>query len=164
MIPSLNDLLCGHLQKKTLINIAVPSYLGLGASGSSYLKNIFYVNTFNVTEYNKALARGNSPIALSVDLSKKMQMAGWLYWRIYETKFKKSDFYNLFNKNFDTQYGSYMNILNKIGFLKYSKDEIFLTGKGTYWIHAFEDFFSIDYINKLWGTSKYNPWPEKVIL
>ena len=138
--------------------------MGLGASGSSYLKNIFYVNTFNVTEYNKVLAKGNSPIALSIDLSKKMQMAGWLYWRIYETKFKKSDFHNLFNKSFDKQYGSYMNILNKIGYLKYDNDQIFLTDKGTYWIHAFEDFFSIDYISKLWGTSKFNPWPEKVIL
>lgn len=145
-------------------SVTVPSYLGLGASGSSYLKNIFYVNTFNVTEYNKALAKGNSPIALSIDLSKKMQMAGWLYWRIYETKFNKSDFHNLFNTSFDKQYGSYMNILNKIGFLKYDNDQIFLTDKGTYWIHAFEDFFSIDYISKLWGTSKFNPWPEKVIL
>jgi len=145
-------------------SVTIPSYLGLGASGSSYLKNIFYVNTFNVTEYNKVLAKGNSPIALSIDLSKKMQMAGWLYWRIYETKFKKSDFHNLFNKSFDKQYGSYMNILNKIGYLKYDNDQIFLTDKGTYWIHAFEDFFSIDYISKLWGTSKFNPWPEKVIL
>ena len=27
-----------------------------------------------------------------------------------------------------------------------------------------EDFFSIDYINKLWGTSTQNPWPDKVVL
>ena len=35
---------------------------------------------------------------------------------------------------------------------------------GTYWLHAFEDFFSIDYISTLWGTSKQEPWPEKVVL
>ena len=145
-------------------SVTVPSYLGLGASGSSYLKNNFYVNTFNVTEYIKAIEEDNSPIALSIDLSEEMQMAGWLYWRIYETKFKKSDFQYRFNTSFDTKYGIHMKILNQIGFLKNGNDQITLTDKGTYWIHAFEDFFSIDYINKLWGTSKFNPWPETVVL
>ena len=145
-------------------SVTVPSYLGLGASGGSYLKNIFYVNTFNVAEYIKAIKENKSPIALSIDLSEEMQMAGWLYWRIYETKFKKSDFQNRFHVSFDKKYGTYMKILDQIGFLKNSHDQIALTDKGTYWIHAFEDFFSINYINKLWGTSKLNPWPEKVIL
>jgi len=145
-------------------SVSVPSYLGFGASGSSYLKDIFYVNTFNVHEYIKAIQTNKSPIALSVDLSKKMQMSGWLYWRIYETKFSKADFLERFNEDFDSQYGFYMNILKRVGFLKNNENHLQLTDKGTYWIHAFEDFFSIDYINKLWGTSKYDPWPEEVQL
>ena len=79
-------------------SVTVPIYLGLGASGSSYLKDIFYVNTFSVSEYINAINQGKSPIALSIDLSEEMQMAGWLYWRIYETKFKKSDFQNRLNQ------------------------------------------------------------------
>jgi hypothetical protein len=39
-----------------------------------------------------------------------------------------------------------------------------LSDRGTYWLHAFEDIFSIDYISTLWGTSKQNPWPENVML
>lgn len=145
-------------------SVTVPSYIGLGASGGSYLKNIFYINTFNVAEYNKALEKGNSPIALSVDLTEKAQMAGWLYWRIYETKFRKSDFQRRFNYDFDKKYGTYMNLLNQIGFLHNGHDQITLTDKGTYWLHAFEDFFSIDYISRLWGTSKMNPWPDEIVL
>ena len=145
-------------------SVTVPSYIGIGASGATYLRNIFYVNTFNVAEYIKALENGNSPVALSVDLSEQAQMAGWLYWRIYETRFRKSDFQHRFNHSFDTKYGSYMNLLKRIGFLHNGQDLISLTDKGTYWIHAFEDFFSIDYINKLWGTSRFDPWPEKVVL
>ncbi|MEN8119470.1 MAG: coproporphyrinogen-III oxidase family protein [Bacteroidota bacterium] len=145
-------------------SVTVPLYLGLGASGGSYLKDVFYVNTFKVKEYIKAINEGNSPIALSIDLSKEMQMAAWLYWRIYETKFKKSDFQNRFNRSFDEKYGKHMKILNRMGYLRNGHDQIKLSDKGTYWIHAFEDFFSIDYINKLWGTSKINPWPEKVKL
>ncbi len=145
-------------------SVTVPLYLGLGASGSSYLNDIFYVNTFSVKEYVNAISRGQSPIALSIDLSEEMQMSGWLYWRIYETQFKKSAFEKRFNTPFDRKYGRFINILSGIGYLSNGSDQIRLTDKGTYWIHAFEDFFSIDYINKLWGTAKFNPWPEKVIL
>ena len=145
-------------------SVTVPSYIGIGASGGTYLKDIFYVNTFNVTEYNKSLLNGNSTVALSIDLSEKAQMASWLYWRIYETKFRKSDFLRRFNTSFDAVYGSYMKLLKNFGFLVNGDDLVTLTDRGTYWIHAFEDFFSIDYINKLWGASGIDPWPEKVLL
>ena len=91
-------------------------------------------------------------------------MAGWLYWRIYETKFKKMDFNKRFGKDFDSVYGKYMKPLALLGFLKDDGEQVVLTDKGTYWLHAFEDFFSIDYISKLWGTSKQQPWPKKVTL
>ncbi len=145
-------------------SVTVPLYLGLGASGGSYLKDIFYVNTFSVEAYIKAVQEEGSPIALSIDLSEEMQMAAWLYWRIYETRFRKSDFESRFGVSFDQKYGKHINLLSSMGYLSNSGDHIRLSDKGTYWIHAFEDFFSIDYINKLWGTAKFNPWPERVVL
>lgn len=145
-------------------SVTVPLYIGLGASGSTYLKDTFYVNTFSVSEYVKNINTNKSPIALTIDLSVEMQMAGWLYWRLYETRFRKSDFTRRFGKSFDDKYGRYINLLSMAGYLKNGDDEIRLTDKGTYWIHAFEDFFSINYINKLWGTAKYDPWPERVVL
>jgi predicted ATP-grasp superfamily ATP-dependent carboligase len=36
--------------------------------------------------------------------------------------------------------------------------------KGTYWLHSLEDLFSIEYVSRLWGTSKHEPWPERVAL
>ena len=145
-------------------SVTVPSYIGLGASGGSYLRDLFYVNTFSVPEYIEGMKSRRSAITLSLDLTEKMQMAAWLYWRIYETQFVKSDFRKRFNKGFDKIYGHYMNLLNMIGYIKNGQDQIQLTDKGTYWIHAFEDFFSIDYINKLWGTSKNEAWPGHVTL
>jgi len=145
-------------------SVTVPLYVGLGASGSSYLQDIFYLNTFNVAEYIKALESGSMPIALSLDLSENMQMAGWLYWRIYETRFEKSDFKKRFGVDFDRVYGKYVKLLAALGFLKDDGEWIVLSDKGTYWLHALEDLFSIDYISKLWGTSKQEPWPEKLVL
>ncbi len=145
-------------------SVTVPLYIGLGASGGSYLKDVFYLNTFNTAEYIKALENGEMAFALSLDLSEKMQMAGWLYWRIYETRFKKMDFKKRFEKDFDSVYGKYLKPLDLLGFLKDDGEKIVLSDKGTYWLHAFEDLFSIDYISTLWGTSKQEPWPEKVVL
>ena len=146
-------------------SVAVPLYIGLGASGGSYLKDVFYLNTFNVAEYIRALENSKMPIALSLDLTENMQMAGWLYWRIYETRFKRSDFQKRFGREFDRVYGKYMRLFSALGFLKMDDgDEIVLSDNGIYWLHVLQDLFSIEYISQLWGTSKQEPWPEKVVL
>ena len=145
-------------------SVTVPLYVGLGASGGSYLKDVFYLNTFNVAAYIKALEDGRMPIALSMELSEDMQMAGWLYWRIYETKIEKSDFRKRFGKNFDEVYGKYVKLLAAFGFLRDDGERIVLSDAGTYWLHVLEDLFSIEYVSRLWGTSKQEPWPEKVVL
>jgi oxygen-independent coproporphyrinogen-3 oxidase len=146
-------------------SVTVPLYVGLGASGSSYLRDIFYLNTFNVAEYIKRLENGRMPIALSLDLSESMQMAWWFYWRVYETRFKRSDFRNRFAVDFNEIYGKYIKIFSFLGLIKRDDgNEVILSDKGTFWLHAIEDLFSLDYINKLWGNSKQEPWPEKVVL
>ncbi len=145
-------------------SVTVPLYVGLGASGGSYLRDVFFLNTFYVAEYINALEMGRMPIALSMDLSEYMQMAGWLYWRIYETRFAKKDFKKRFGKDFNKIYGRYVKFLSLLGFLKEKEDQVVLSDKGTYWLHVLEDLFSIDYISKLWGDSRQNPWPMEVIL
>jgi oxygen-independent coproporphyrinogen-3 oxidase len=145
-------------------SVTVPLYVGLGASGGSYLKDVFYLNTFNVQEYIRALDSGRLPIALSLELTEDMQMAGWLYWRLYETRLKKSDFQKRFGKGFDQVYGRYIKPLSVAGLLKDNGDEIVLSDNGAYWLHVVQDLFSLEYVSRLWGTSKQEPWPEKVVL
>jgi coproporphyrinogen III oxidase-like Fe-S oxidoreductase len=146
-------------------SVTVPLYVGLGASGGSYLKDIFYLNTFNIAEYIKRLQNGKMPIALSLDLSEGMQMVWWLYWRIYETRFKRNDFKKRFGEDFNEVYGKYIKLFSLLGLIKKDDgNELILSDKGTFWLHALEDLFSLNYISKLWGTSKQDPWPEKVVL
>lgn len=145
-------------------SVTVPLYLGLGASGGSYLKDVFYLNTFSVSEYISALENGRMPVAVSVHLSEKMQRAGWLYWRIYETRFQRADYQERFGEELDRAYGGYLKFLALLGFLKDDGEQIRLSDRGTFWLHAGEDLLSIDYISKLWGASKRDPWPERVIM
>jgi len=136
----------------------------LGASGGSYLTDVLYFNTFNVEAYIQALMDGRLPIALSMDLSRAMQMAGWLYWRIYETDFVRSEFHNRFGEEYDRVYGVYTWLFSKLGMLKENDDRIVLSDRGAYWLHVLQDIFSINYISKLWGISRLEPWPESVSL
>lgn len=145
-------------------SVTVPLYFGLGASGSSYLNDVFYVNTFNVRAYIHALEKGKLPVALAVNLSRRMQMAGWLYWRIYEARFRKSDFRRRFGVEFDRIYGRYMKFFSVLGLLKDSRDEVVLSDAGAYWLHVLEDVFSLDSISRLWGTAITEPWPDEVIV
>jgi oxygen-independent coproporphyrinogen-3 oxidase len=138
--------------------------LGLGASGASYLKDLFYLNTFHVSDYVEAVENGRSPVALSVDLSDRMQRAGWLYWRIYETAWRKADYQDRFGTDFDRAYGGWCELLAMLGFLKDDRERIVLSDRGAFWLHAFEDMFSIDYVSRLWGVSGRQPWPEQVLL
>lgn len=145
-------------------SVTVPVYLGLGASGSSYLYDSFYLNTFNVAEYIRAVEAGRLPIALSLPLTRPMQMAGWLYWRLYETRFNKADFAERFHEEFDAVYGAYMRPLRALGLVQEEGQAVRLTDPGAYWLHVLQDLFSIDYVSTLWGTSKQQPWPHEVVL
>jgi coproporphyrinogen III oxidase-like Fe-S oxidoreductase len=145
-------------------SVTVPLYVGLGASGGTYLKDVFYLNTFHVAEYMRSLEQRKLPIALSLPLSEKMQMAGWLYWRIYETRFSKEDFKTRFKKEFDTVYGRYVKLLARLGFLSDDGNRVVLSDRGAFWLHALEDLFSINYIGSLWGDLKHDPWPQRVAL
>jgi coproporphyrinogen III oxidase-like Fe-S oxidoreductase len=145
-------------------SVTVPLYLGLGASAGSYLKDVFYLNTFKVSEYIKSLEQGGTSIALSLELSEPMQMAGWLYWRIYETRFRKRDFQKRFGREFDSVFGRYLRPLSWVGLLRDDGEDVVLSDEGAYWLHVLEDLFSLDYVGRLWGISQSDPWPEKVAL
>ncbi len=145
-------------------SVTVPRYIGLGASGGSYLDDVLYFNTFNVQAYIAALDAHRLPIALSLELTRRMQMAGWLYWRVYETRFRKTDFKRRFGLEFERAYGLLTKILSGLGFLEERGDEIVLNDRGAYWLHALQDLFSLDYVSKLWGASQQDPWPSRVTL
>jgi len=68
-------------------------------------------------------------------------------------------------EEFNAVYGKYIRLLSPFGLVKKDDgNEVVLSDKGTFWLHAFEDLFSLDYIGKLWGTSKQEPWPERIVL
>lgn len=145
-------------------SVTVPLYLGLGAGGGSYLRDVFYLNTFDARAYSESLAQGRLPIALSVPLSVKMQMAGWLYWRAYGVRFAKRDFLARFGMPFDTVYGHITRGLVALDLARDDGAQVALTDAGAYWLHVLQDLFSLDAVGTLWGAAMAEPWPRRVTL
>ncbi len=60
-------------------------YIGIGPGSGSHLPDGFTLNTFDLAEWEAALARGDSPIALRMPFEGEMNGWWWLYWRFYDT-------------------------------------------------------------------------------
>jgi len=65
-----------------------------------YLRDIFYIKTFNVAEYIRDLKAKNAN-CLVTGLVRKYAESVVVNWRVYETRFKRSDFGKRFGKKFD---------------------------------------------------------------
>ncbi len=140
-------------------------YIGFGPSAASMTGNDFYVNTFSVAAYVKALPL-ERPVALSMKVDRRLEMAYWLYWRIYELQMTDSDFKSVFGSDasIEREFGPMLRPLLLAGLLKAVEGGYRVTKAGAYWIHRLQNEYSLNYINNLWGTCRKQPWPGEVRL
>ncbi|MEK9130101.1 MAG: coproporphyrinogen-III oxidase family protein [Patescibacteria group bacterium] len=137
------------------------TYIGIGAGACSILPNIFYFNTFSVKEYiNSALSKKLS-IALTMEITQQLGKYYWLYWRFYDTKIKKEELEKIFGRS-DLKIKLLFAILKIMRLCKETKNEIILTERGSFYIHLFQNYFILNYINKVWSIAKREAWPEKI--
>jgi oxygen-independent coproporphyrinogen-3 oxidase len=139
-------------------------YLGLGASSGSYNGKSFYFNTFSVPEYIKT-AEYKLPVSLVMKVSEKLQKSFWLYWQLYETTINKNSFKDIFSSDIYNNFGFLLHLLKIFRFISTEdKDFIKLNTRGSHWIHLLQNYYALDYVNKIWSISKNTLWPEKIRL
>ena len=151
--------------KKKFSSITRHHYVGFGPSAASMTGSDFYVNTFDVAAYAETLPK-KRPIALSMPVDQRLEMAYWLYWRIYELKIYEKDFQNLFgHKNsIDSIFSHIFNPSKLAGMVEEMIDGYKVTDSGAFWIHRLQNEYSLNYINRLWGTCRRSPWPTEIVL
>ena len=137
-------------------------YIGLGAGAATCLPSTFYFNTFSVPAYiQRSLAR-ESTVSLQMDMSAAMARLYWLYWRLYETHVPQAGFECRFAD--DTrlrlllQLAVYMRLVANIG------GDYVLTERGAFWIHLLQNYYVLDYIDKVWSRSMREAWPGRIEL
>lgn len=140
-------------------------YIGFGPSAASMTGTDFYVNTFDVDAYADSLP-DKRPIALSMPINKRLEMAYWLYWRAYELRINNDDFKQLFgeDENLDDYFSALFRPLRAIRMMEKLGDGYQINTSGAYWIHRLQNEYSLSYINRLWGRCRKEAWPEQVIL
>lgn len=151
--------------KSKFSSITRHHYIGFGPSAASMTGSDFYVNTFDVDAYASKLP-AERPIAVSLPVNRRLEMAYWLYWRVYELKISDSEFRRVFGNqaSLDVEFKHVLHPLICMKLLERADDGYRVTNSGAYWIHRLQNEYSLSYINHLWGTCRKEPWPNEVRL
>lgn len=140
------------------------NFLGFGASATTLLKDQFKVNTFSVEEYCGRINNGKLPTSLTIRFTKRQRMIYYLFWTAYSTKVNSDDFKKFFGVSLEKMYGFELLVARIIGFVKKDKKDYKMTLKGAFYYHYYENFYTLAYIDKMWGIMRKEAFPQKIKL
>lgn len=137
------------------------NYIGIGAGACSRLPDIFYFNTFSVKDYISFTLRKKLPIASAMEISSQLGKYYWLYWRFYDAKINKNELKKIFAPR-DLKVILLFLILKIFRLYKETKEDFILTERGSFYIHLLQNYFILNYINKVWTIARKEAWPERI--
>lgn len=135
-------------------------YLGMGAGAGSHLSTGFYLNTFPVKSYIQKLGMREFPTALKFEMDTRMQNFFWLYWRFYDTRIPIIEFENRFAK--EKKILRLFSFLQIFGMLEKTAYNYVLTRQGSFWLHLAQNYFSLQYVNKIWTQAMHIDFPDDI--
>lgn len=139
------------------------NYIGLGAGAGSHLPDGFYLNTFSVAEYINRCRRKEFPTALYMGFNADMQNYFWLYWRFYDTLIPKAELKSRFVEG-QSKPMRLFRLLKSLKMMDGEKDHFRLNQRGAFWVHLLQNYFSLNYINKVWAVAMKEPFPSRISL
>lgn len=140
------------------------NFLGFGCSATTLLKDQFKINTFDMDGYIKRIDSQELPTSLTIRFSKRQRMVYYLFWTLYTMELDEEKFYRFFHQRLNRYYGAELLFLRVIGFIK-KKDGVYrMTTKGSYYYHYFEYFYTLSYIDQMWGQMKEHAFPERMTI
>ena len=140
------------------------SFVGIGAGASSLIDGYFYLHTFSVGEYIKALEEGKLPINVVNRMSEREKMIFWIFWRCYDGVIDGNRFAQLYNASLEKEFPFLFKTLKALGMAKVHNGIFELTEWGRYAYHLVEKQYSVCYLNDLWHASMKQPWIKEIRL
>ncbi len=140
------------------------NFLGFGCSATTLLKDQFKINTFSVEEYCKRVKAGKLPTSLTIRFTERQRMIYYLFWTAYSTRVDSRDFEKFFGKPLQKMYGFELWLAKVLGFVVEEKGIYEMTLKGAFYYHYYENFYTLAYIDKMWGIMRKEAFPEKIEL
>lgn len=140
------------------------NFLGFGCSATTLLKKQFKVNTFSAEEYCRRIESGKLPTSLTLRFTPRKRMVYYLFWTAYSTKISAKEFERFFGVPLYRMYGFELRLARLLGFITRNGDEYAMTLKGAFYYHYYENFYTLAYIDKMWGIMRKEAFPEQIRL
>lgn len=140
------------------------NFIGFGCSATSLFKDQFKINTFDVASYCERINSGKLATSMTIRFTARQRMIYWLFWTAYSTKVREKDFEKFFGVSLKKMYGLELWIAKKIGFITEKDGTYEMTLKGAFYYHYYENFYTLSYIDKMWGIMRKEAFPEHLEL
>ena len=140
------------------------NFLGFGCSATTLLKDQFKINTFSVEEYCRRLDRGKLPTSLTLRFTLRQRMVYYLFWTAYSTRVDRRDFEKFFGVPLEKMYGLELWLARLLGFVTEDGGVYQMTLKGVFYYHYYDNFYTLAYIDKMWGIMREQAFPECITL
>ena len=149
-------------QKAKYSSMTRDNFLGFGCSATTLLRDQFKINTFSVAEYCNRIHEGKLPTSLTLRFTQRQRMVYYLFWTAYSTRVSEADFKAFFGVSLQKKYGFELFLAKFLGFVT-KKDGVYtMTLKGAFYYHHYENFYTLAYIDKMWGIMRKEAFPEKI--
>ena len=107
---------------------------------------------------------GKLPTSLTIRFTKRQRMIYYLFWTAYSTRVDAIDFENYFGQPLKKMYGFELWLAKFLGFVKEENGIYEMTLKGAFYYHYYENFYTLAYIDKMWGIMRKEAFPERIEL
>lgn len=140
------------------------NFLGFGCSATTLLMDQFKINTFSIEDYINKVEQKQLPTSLTLRFTIRQRMVYYLFWTAYTTRVDPKEFKRFFGVSLYHKYGFELFLSLLLGFVKKEKGVFRMTARGAYYYHYFEQFYTLAYIEKMWGIMRENPFPDCITL
>ncbi len=138
------------------------NFLGFGCSATSLFKKQFKINTFSVEEYCKRIDNDELPTSLTIRFTPRQRMVYYLFWTLYSMHLNEKKFENFFGVPLKKMYSFEFWLVQKMGFLTKENGIYSVTTKGAFYYHYYEQFYTLSYIDKMWGIMRKEAFPKRI--
>ena len=135
-------------------------FLGFGCSAATLLVDQFKINTFSVTAYIERIEQKLLPTSLTLRFTRRQRMVYYLFWTAYSTKVSSQAFQQFFGVPLKKMYGLELYLVKLLGFVTEENGEYEMTPKGAFYYHYYENFYTLSYIDRMWGLMRKEAFPE----
>lgn len=138
------------------------NFLGFGCSATSLFKAQFKINTFDVESYCQRIRAGSLATSLTIRFTPRQRMIYWLFWTAYSTRVRANDFEKFFGVPLKKMYGFELWMAKRLGYIVERNGTYEMTLKGAFYYHYYENFYTLSYIDQMWGVMRKEAFPEKI--